>query len=195
MITSTITGTDNLTLSVAKKHLNVLFADDDEYIESLIDVSLNSVENYCRNVFIQRDNEQNIGSFIDNVIPVNLMTDLTYAPSDDKIIIEYMSGGLQTLEVPVRNLYTLTEHNYIYSNGEIIISLTDSISIDDATEVTLRWKTGMTGDMEKSIVQARLLTIGTFYENRESIVTGIAISELPFTIKYLLEAYMSPQIG
>lgn len=194
MISSTIIGTDDLTLQVAKKHLNVLFKDDDEYIENLIDVSLNSVENYCRNVFILRENEQNIGSFVDDVLPSILQTENTHPPSDDKITIEYTSGGLQTLEIPKRNLYTLENSNYIFINGNISIFLKDAISIDTDTEVILKWKTGTIDKMETSIMQARLLTIGTFYENRESVTAG-TVAALPYTIQFLLEAHMSPQIG
>jgi len=38
--------------------------------------------------------------------------------------------------------------------------------------------------------QAKLLLIGNFYANRESVITGTMVSELPFGIKFLLDSAM-----
>ena len=195
MIVSTITGTDNVLLADVKKHLNVTFTDDDTYLTALIDVSLNAVENYCRTLFIERDNEENIGSFKYGLIPNRLMTSFTKSPSDEKITISYTDGTAKTLDVKKSSIYTQTDNNYVYINNSIIIGLVDIVPVDVGVDVLLKWKTGIAGGMDKSIKHARLLLIGTYYENRESDVVGLSTSELPQGVKFLLEPYINPQVG
>lgn len=195
MIVSTITGNDNITLDIVKNHLNVTFSDDDDYLKSLIDVSLSAVENYCRNTFIAREKTENIGAFDTGLIPRDLMTGITYTPNDENITIEYTQTTVKTIDVPVRNLYTLDKSHYVYVNNHIYIYLKEDIAVDIGTDVTLKWTTGQNDEMDLSIKQARLLLIGTYYENRESVAVGVAINELPNGVAYLLEAYLAPQVG
>ncbi len=195
MITTTITGTDNVTLERAKKHLNISFNDDDDYLNSLITVSLSAVENYCRTAFIERSNEQVIGGFIGK-LPSALISDNTYPPNNDIVDIEYTSGGSgESITVPLRNLYNYEKDHYVYSQSKIVISLCCDAKVVDNLEVSLKWSTGQKGMMDMSIVQARLLLIGTYYENRESVSAGASVSELPNGVSYLLDAYMNMQIG
>lgn len=196
MVISTVIGNDSLTLEYAKKHLNITFNDDDDYIDSLILASLNAVENYCRSIFLERENVENIGKFTAGILPPHLMSGITQPPNDERVEINYVSGGVdETLEVPIRNLYTLEVNNYIYSQNHIIVNLLDTLNVDDTEDVTLKWKTGNIDTIDDAIQQARLLLIGTYYENRESVKSGISVSELPNGVVYLLESYLVPQIG
>ncbi len=194
MIVSTVSGTDDVLLADVKKHLNVTFTDDDTYLTALISVSLSAVENYCRTHFIERDNEENIGKFDTGIIPSRLMTSFTHTPSDEKITISYTDGTAKTLDVKRSSIYTQTVNNYVYINNVIIIGLVDSVPVDAGVDVVLKWKTGI-GLVDKAIKHARLLLIGTYYENRESDVLGLSTSELPQGIKFLLEPYINPQVG
>lgn len=195
MIVSTVTGTDNVTLADVKKHVNVTFADDDAYLTALISVSLNAVENYCRTHFIERENVENIGKFDTGLIPSRLMTSITHTPNDGIVTISYTDGTAKTLDVKKSSIYTRTDNNYVYINNVIIVGLLDSITVDPTVDVTLKWKTGISGTMDQAIKHARLLLIGTYYENRESDIIGLSTGELPQGIKFLLEAYTNPQVG
>lgn len=194
MIVSTLTGTDPIDLATAKKHLNVSFNDDDAYITTLIDVSLSAVESYCRTHFRTRDNSENIGKFSTGVIPSRLLTSITHAPSDEKITIEYTTGGTPTvLDVVKQSIYSTASNNYVYINKRIAVGLLDTLTVDILVDVVLKWKTGLT-TMDKAITHARLLLIGTYYENRES-ATGINLNDLPNGIEMLLDGYVNPQVG
>ena len=39
------------------------------------------------------------------------------------------------------------------------------------------------------IIQAVYLTIGHWYENRQSVIVGRQVNEMPMTSKYLLDQY------
>lgn len=187
-------GTDNVTLSMVKKHLNISFIEDDDYLDSLIEVSLSAVENYCRNVFIHRSNVQNIGSFYSG-LPVLLKTDITDIPSDGFVTIDYIFSTVpMTINIQEQDMYTSSGNSFVYENTIITIYLLDVITPDDGTDVTLTWNTGQE-TMDDAIVQARLLLIGNYYENRESVATGITVNELPNGMQYLLEPYLYLQVG
>lgn len=42
-------------------------------------------------------------------------------------------------------------------------------------------------DTNKVLVQAKLLLIGTWYANRESVITGTIVTDLPHGISFLLD--------
>lgn len=194
MIISTVTGADPIDLATAKKHLNITFSDDDSYIITLIEVSLTAVENYCRSHFIGRDNSENIGKFEAGVIPSRLLTSITHAPNDDKITIEYTTGGVPTtLDVVKQSIYSVASNNFVYINKRIAIGLLDTLSVDSNVDVVLKWKTGLT-TMDKAITHARLLLIGLYYENRESAMSMV-VNSLPNGVEMLLDGYVNTQVG
>lgn len=195
MIVSTIIGDDDLTLSEVKSHLNVTFSDDDDYIKALISTSLNAVENYCRSMFLERNNKENIGTFETNLIPKKMVTNLTNKPNDDLVTVNYIKDTVAvSFDVPILDLYTFEKTNYYYGSGFITINLIEDIEIDQDTDISISWHVGM-NKMDDALKHARLLLIGNFYENRESVLTGVSLAELPNGTKYLLEPYLIPQLG
>jgi len=46
-----------------------------------------------------------------------------------------------------------------------------------------------TADVPQAIKEAVLLTVGHWYQNRQSVVTGTQVNEVPMTSKYLLDQY------
>lgn len=49
--------------------------------------------------------------------------------------------------------------------------------------------------MPEIIKQAILLTIGNFYQNRNSVVIGRIATELPMNVKWLLDTYKVQIVG
>ena len=50
-------------------------------------------------------------------------------------------------------------------------------------------------DVPEIIKQAILLTIGNFYQNRNSVVIGRIATELPMNVKWLLDTYKVQIVG
>ena len=188
MITTTISGTDALTVEKIKKHLNIDFSDDDTYLEAYLSTSLVACENYCRDNFLERLNVQNIGKFSDGELPLILPTDITYKPNGN-VTLRFKVGTVDTtLVIEPLNLYTQEINNYI------VIVLAETVTVDASDDVTIEWNTGA-NTIDKTIEHARLLLCGTYYENRENAVTGVSVNELPNGVVFLLEPYMRPQVG
>jgi uncharacterized phiE125 gp8 family phage protein len=47
----------------------------------------------------------------------------------------------------------------------------------------------LSSDVPEGIKQAVLITIGNWYENRQTVITGRTATELPLSSQYLLEQY------
>ena len=59
----------------------------------------------------------------------------------------------------------------------------------DAVECKYTVGYGAASDVPDAIKQAILLTIGNWYENRMSVITGKTTTEMPMSAKWLLETY------
>ena len=195
MIVTTITGTDNLSLEMVKKHLNVTFTDDDDMIKRYIKVSLNAVENYCRDDFITKEHHQSIEQ-LGGEIPQVLVTDMTRKPINQFIALEFLLGG-NTVALPIeaKSFFSAGKDHYEFVNNAIHINLVHSLAMDDGSTAIIKWKTGFETEIEDSINHARLLLCGAYYENRESVVVGVTSNSLPNGIAFLLDPYMRPQVG
>jgi len=95
------------------------------------------------------------------------------------------------------NIYD-TQLNYEPSQ----IQLTDGQSFPSITKrndaVLARYTVGYgssASDVPEIIKQAILLTIGNFYQNRNSVVIGRIATELPMNVKWLLDTYKVQIVG
>ena len=171
------------TTAQAKAHLKVDVSDDDTIIDNLVLAATQSCEIFTNQYFIDTVVTQYSDTWSDIYqlykSPVDSITHIKYYDSDD-------------------SLQTLSSSNYILDgaskparigiavDGELP-NLSDRIN---AVEVkyTVGYGTAST-DVPEGIRQAVLLTIGNFYQNRESVITGRTATELPLSSQYLLEQY------
>ena len=102
-------------------------------------------------------------------------------------------NSLQTLSASVYD----TQLNYEPSQ----IQLADNQSFPSITTrndaVVARYTVGYgaASDVPEIIKQAILLTIGNFYQNRASVITGKTATELPQNVKWLLDTYKVQIVG
>ena len=171
------------TTAQAKAHLKVDVSDDDTIIDNLVLAATQSCEIFTNQYFIDTVVTQYSDTWSDIYqlykSPVDSITHIKYYDSDD-------------------SLQTLSSSNYILDgaskparigiavDGELP-NLSDRIN---AVEVkyTVGYGTA-SSDVPEGIRQAVLLTIGNFYQNRESVITGRTATELPLSSQYLLEQY------
>lgn len=106
-------------------------------------------------------------------------------------------GNTQNKVILDSSIYD-TQLNYEPSQ----IQLADSKSFPDITKrndaVLARYTVGYgsaASDVPEIIKQAILLTIGNFYQNRNSVITGKTATELPMNVKWLLDTYKVQIIG
>jgi uncharacterized phiE125 gp8 family phage protein len=178
-----------VSLTEAKSHLKVDTTADDTYITSIIKAATQLSEEYTNRFFIDTVIEQYASSFADLQTlfksKVSAVAYVKYYDSDN---------SLQTLSATVYN----TQLNYEPSQ----IQLADNQSFPKITSrndaVLARYTVGYgssASDVPEIIKQAILLTIGNFYQNRNSVVVGRIATELPLNVKWLLDTYKVQIVG
>lgn len=184
----TSASTYPVSLTEAKSHLKVDTTADDTYITSIIKAATQLSEEYTNRFFIDTVIEQYASSFADLQTlfksKVSAVAYVKYYDSDN---------SLQTLSASVYD----TQLNYEPSQ----IQLTDGQSFPTITKrndaVVARYTVGYgsASDVPEIIKQAILLTIGNFYQNRNSVVIGRIATELPQNSKWLLDTYKVQIVG
>lgn len=171
-----------VSLADAKLHLRVTQAAEDDLIQSLIVSARNIIEEELGLSLITTTWQQKRQQFpfhpnrilLDRA-PVVAITSITYVDS---------ANATQTLDSS-RYISSLT-HRPAWVMPAYADVWPDARGYNDDVTVTFTAGFGTTAnDVPASIKQAMLLLIGTMYENRESLVTGTIVNELP-TVKLLL---------
>ena len=171
------------TTAEAKDFLKVDTTADDTLIDNLIKAATQSCEIYTNRYFINTvvtqysDNWKEFYRLYKS--PVVTITHIKYYDTND-------------------TLQTLAASNYILDNisqpARIGISVDGTLPnlADRINAVEVAYKVGygeLSSDVPEGIKQAVLITIGNWYENRQTVITGRTATELPLSSQYLLEQY------
>jgi len=178
-----------VSLTEAKSHLKVDTTADDTYITSIIKAATQLSEEYTNRFFINTVIEQTCSNFAQLQTlfksKVSAVAHVKYYDSDN---------SLQTLSTTIYD----TQLKYEPSQ----IQLADDKSFPEITKrndaVVARYTVGYgsaASDVPEIIKQAILLTIGNFYQNRNSVVIGRIATELPMNVKWLLDTYKVQIVG
>jgi len=185
----TAASTFPVSLTEAKSHLKVDTSADDTYITSIIKAATQLSEEYTNRFFINTLIDQTCSSFAE------LQTLFKSKVNDVQYVKYYDSNEtLQTL--------ANTEYDKMLSYEPSQIQLADGKSFPSITKrndaVICRYTVGYgssASDVPDIIKQAILLTIGNFYQNRNSVVIGRIATELPQNVKWLLDTYKVQIVG
>ena len=178
-----------VSLTEAKSHLKVDTTADDTYITSIIKAATQLSEEYTNRFFIDTEIEQYASSFVELKTlfksKVSAITNVKYYDNNN------------TLQVLSATVYD-TQLNYEPSQ----IQLAENQSFPSITKrndaVRAKYTVGYgssASDVPEIIKQAILLTIGNFYQNRNSVVIGRIATELPMNVKWLLDTYKVQIVG
>ena len=185
----TAASTFPVSLTEAKSHLKVDTSADDTYITSIIKAATQLSEEYTNRFFINTVIDQTCSSFADlETLFKSKVNDVQYVRYYDS------DNNLQTL--------TATVYDKMLSYEPSQIQLANNQSFPTITKrndaVICRYTVGYgssASDVPEVIKQAILLTIGNFYANRESVIVGRMVSELPQNSKWLLDTYKVQIVG
>lgn len=171
------------TTAEAKDFLKVDTTADDTLIDSLIKAATQSCQIFTNRYFL----DTTVTQYSDNWFefyrlyksPVISITHVKYYDTND-------------------TLQTLASSNYILDNisqpARIGISVDGTLPnlADRINAVEVKYSVGygeLSSDVPEGIKQAVLITIGNWYENRQTVITGRTATELPLSSQYLLEQY------
>ena len=179
----TAATTPVFTTAQAKEFLKVDVSTDDDLIDNLILAATESCQIYTNQYFIntivtQYSDTWN-GFYKLYKSPVSAITHVKYYDSDD-------------------SLQTLASSNYILDGTSkparmglavdgTLPTLSKRINAVDVT-YTVGYGTAST-DVPEGIRTAIILTVGNWYQNRQSVITGKTATELPLSSQYLLDQY------
>lgn len=182
-----------VSIESAKKHLNVTHADDDSYIEALVEVATLKVESETSRRLMRQTSRYTIDTFpCDSARPLILPVH----PIASINSVQYIDpqGATQTWD-PAKYVSDLANEpaRLAPAFGQIF-----PITQYRLAAAWVNFDAGYTEpeDVPAPLLQALLLIVGTFYENRETIVVGSVVSEIPNAAEWLLRPYrLFPMAG
>ena len=179
----TLSAIPLFTTADAKAFLKVDTNADDDIIDNLIKAATESCQIYTNQYFINTVVEQysDLWSEIYTLYksPVSSITHIKYYDNND---VEQ----------------TLASSNYILDDVSkpARIGLAVNATLPDLSDrinaVHVRYTVGYgaaSTNVPDGIKSAVLLTIGNWYENRQTVITGRTATELPLSSQYLLDQY------
>jgi uncharacterized phiE125 gp8 family phage protein len=171
-------------LVLVKSHLRIGadIADEDGYIQALIDAAI---------VKIEKDTGYRISALnttysLDGFPSFNNAIELPLCPVSEVTAIKYIDAN------DVEQTLNASEYYVNLRNTHAAIFPTYGKYWPTAKEgyetVTVEYSIGAS-EIEKPLIQAGLLLIGHWYANRESVVTGTISSSLPLAYESLIQPY------
>lgn len=190
---------------MAKDHLRVAenITDDDDYIRSLIAAAIPVVENLTN----RRLMLQTWALFLDTFPRGQCPIELPYPPLRAVSSITYtdVDGNTQTLatseyQVDDKGLIgtVALKHGKSWPDTQteglnaVKVQYTCGYLSPEMLNPTDDDKTKM---LPKAFRQAMLLLIGTWYENRETVIVGTSAMKIPDTVEMLLAPFMVPRLA
>ena len=171
-----------VSLTEAKAHLKVDISTDDTLITNLIIASTQLSEEYTNRFFINTVINQTCTTFNDlkqlyksKVVSV---THVKYYDSNN--VLQILSPS---------NYVVNKQFEPCQINAAVNFSFPDIADRIDAVECKYSVGYGEASDVPNAIKQAILLTIGNWYANRESVITGRTSTELAQSSLWLLNTY------
>lgn len=170
-----------LTLAEAKQHLNVTITNDDGYIASLITAvrtHLDGKDGILWRALATQTWELVLDKFPDDILvplpPLQSVQSITYI--DDAGVDRNLATDQYTVDTVSEPGWVVAGPNGWPATGNYI------------NAVTVRFIAGYE-TVPQPIKAAMLLMIGHFYENREDVVTGVTVTQLPNASEMLLAPY------
>ena len=171
-----------VSLTETKLHLKVDINTDDTLITNLIIAATQVSEEYTNRFFIDTVINQTCSNF-------NELKELYKSKVSAVTHVKYydIDNAQQTLAAS--NYVVNNEYEPSQINIDVDGTFPNIVDRIDAVECKYTVGYGAASDVPDAIKQAILLTIGNWYENRMSVITGKTTSEMPMSAKWLLETY------
>lgn len=185
-------GVEPLTTAEAKTHLRVDTADDNDYIDALILAARQQAESITRRALITQTWKYYLAQFplatpgqFPNAIemplaPLQSVTSVKYTDNDG--VEQTVSSGDYDVDINIEPGRIIPSFGNVWPSTRY-----------QPNSVVIEYKAGYGGastNIPAQIIHAIKLLIGHWYENRESVVTGTQVNEIPDTVQYLLDRYI-----
>lgn len=176
-----------VTLAEAKKHLAIPASETDH--DDMISALIAAASEVCEQITNRKFITQTIDFYLER-FPFSRMFELPFGGLQSVVSVSYVDED--------GNPGVFSSNEYQVDNAGVlgIIQLNEDADWPDTADETLRAVTvrftcgyGDAAAVPKSIKQAILMYVGTFYENRESVITGASVGRIPDTVELLLQSH------
>lgn len=196
IVSRTNADTDYISVADAKVHLRVTSSSDDTYISTLISAALDAASHYVG--FEIRESVVRYG-FAELVGQPATVNPLNGAPL---LTGNYLRVPSRVIDV--ENVYYVNESNALTSFTDWIdepeplsdfgINLFLNSLPPNLTEAETKYLVEVTEgfsvpDFSASIKMACMLMIAQYYDNRQNIIVGVSVVDMPKGAEYLLDKY------
>ena len=173
-----------VTLSEAKTHLRLDsdFSDDDTYITTLIKAGTGQVENFIRRKLM----DQSLEIYYDEFPQV---IDLQFGKGGSVTSIQYYDedNTLQTLATSQYDVDVRSKIGRIYESKDG--GFPNTYARPNSVIVNYRLGESDAANIEAEIKQAILIIVGRYYENRQDVIIGSQVNEVPKMVEYILTPF------
>ena len=176
-----------VTLAEAKRHLAIPAAETDH--DDMISALIAAASEVCEQITNRKFITQTIDFYLER-FPFERWFEVPFGGLQSVVSISYVDED--------GNPGVFSSNEYQVDNAGVlgIIQLKEDAEWPDTADETLRGVTvryscgyGDASAVPKSIKQAILMYVGTFYENRESIISGTIVAKVPDTVELLLQSH------
>ena len=165
-----------------KEHLRITFSDDDNYIEGLEKAAVHRIEEFC-NIYLLETELIQYGFDINDV---SILYKSPIAKSNVPVLSVYQSASW-VAQTGVEFI-TQAKPPRMYINNTTI-GTPDS---DVKQKYKVEYKVGiarLASSLPEPLIQCIKIMVADMYENRQSVIVGKIVSEIPRTAQYLMNPY------
>ena len=176
-------------LQLVRDHLRVDGTEEDHLIESYANAALIAAEHITRRTIVAREHRWTLSDF-----PRDQDIRLPRGKTQSVKHIKYRRDGLQTLTGPTSAAPgTDYQENLSGDDGGLLLPVKGEswpdVDADVVDPVVITFNAGW-DTLPEPIVQAVLLIVGHWEQNRQSVVVGATTAEVPMSAQALLSSYM-----
>jgi len=164
-----------------KEHLRITFTTDDNYIATLAMAAQETVEKFC-NIFLL-ETECNQYGF--DICDVEVLFKSPILSTNTPVLSVNQSAAW-VAQTGVEFI-TKAKPPRMYLNSTSIASPDNDIT----QKYKVNYKVGYdsASDIPTALIQAIKIIVADMYENRQSVIVGKVVSEIPKTAEYLMQNY------
>jgi|TARA_R110000744_G_scaffold215564_2_gene334364 uncharacterized phiE125 gp8 family phage protein len=173
-----------VTTSELKTHLRITFNDDDNYIVDLEKAAVRMVEEFT-NLFLLRTNGEQYGNTF-NDLKILFKSPLMEDAATSRVSY-YQNGGWIVMPTIEREIVRAIKPSRVYATADFSNPTTDDVF--QAWKINYNVGYNTIADIPQPLKQAIKIIVSDMYENRQSVIVGKIVSEIPRTAQYLMNPY------
>ena len=174
---TTIVSTDDL-----KTHLRITYTDDDTYIAGLEKAAVHRLEEFTNLLLINTTIIQYGFEFSD----LETLFKGPYYTGSSAVVSSYVNSAW--LDITNKcEIITASLPMRIYQKADESLPSPDDVKQKYKVSYQVGWRTP--SEIPEPIIQAIKIMVADMYENRQSVIVGKQVSEIPKTAEYLMMPY------